>query len=124
MTVAAAMLLALLVVAPEAEHPHSLTDRAIADYATRPWDKRAMMNSHVTLGTHNGARVVVDFPCSDLCPNYTTRIIHYDLSPGPACSRAGGVERVAIVPVSIAANARTFCVPAVLGTQRIELGGG
>lgn len=58
-----------------------LTDADIAAYAARPWDKAAMMDRHILLGFHNGGRVVVDFPCGDVCPDYTTRIIHYAVEP-------------------------------------------
>lgn len=118
-----AVLLALLASAPAANLPPAITDQAILAYAARPYDKREMMNRHVVLGTSHGARVVVDFPCSDLCPIYTTRIIHYDVDPGPACVRVRGVVRDAMVPAGIAANRRAFCVPAVLGTRFIGLGG-
>ena len=100
----------------------ALTDADVLAAATGPYDKRAKMQTHAHLGHHHGVAVVVDYPCSDLCPAYTTRIVHYDLDPGPACAAAGGVERVAVVPHGIAAMPRTFCVPAVLGTARMELG--
>jgi hypothetical protein len=111
-------MLAMLAAAP------ALTDRAIAAYAARPYDKRAMMGRTVTIGIHHGVRVVAEHPCSDVCPNYTTRIIHYDVVPGPACQRIGGVVRDAIVPRGIAASRQPFCVPRVLGSQMIRLGGG
>jgi hypothetical protein len=102
-----------------------LTERDIADHAARPWNKSEMMNRRVRLGTHHGAYVVADYPCSDVCPDYTTRIIHYDIPPGIACAGVGGVLRYAIVPSGgISANRRAFCVPTVLGQETIPLGGG
>ena len=50
-----------------------------------------MMGKRITLGRHHGVPVVVEFPCSDICPQYTTQIIHYDIAPGAACEAAGGV---------------------------------
>ena len=47
-----------------------------------------MMEKRITLGLHHGVPVVVEFPCSDICPQYTTRIVHYDLAPGAACAAA------------------------------------
>lgn len=101
-----------------------LTDADIAAFAARPWDKAAMMDRHMLLGFHNGGRVVVDFPCGDVCPRYTTRIVHYAVAPGPGCGGLGGVLRYAYVPSGAAANRRAFCVPAVLGRETIPLGGG
>ena len=116
--------LALLAMALAPSGPQPLSDRAILEHATRPYDRRAMMNQHVVLGVHHGARVVVDFPCSDICPSYTTRIVHYDVEPGAACDRVRGVVREVMVPSGIAANRRSFCVPSVLGTEFSRLGGG
>jgi len=115
MIVRTGFILAFLVLTAMAP-PVQLTDRAIAAYAARPYDKRAMMFQHVVLGGHRGMRVVADFPCSDVCPDATTRIIHYDRAPGPGCERAGGVTQEMMVPVSIAVMRRPFCVPRILAS--------
>ena len=94
--------------------PRQITDADLTAYAAKPFDKRAMMFHRVTLGRHHGAPVVVDFPCGDLCPDYTVRIIHYDAAPGPACARIGGVAEARMIPAGIAVMRRQFCVPAVL----------
>jgi hypothetical protein len=104
--------------------PGPLTDRAIAAYAARPYDKARMMGRREVLGVHNGVRVIVEFPCGDICPDYTTRVIHYEVAPGPACVRARGVVRHAIIARGPAASRQPFCVPRVLGTRDIRLGGG
>jgi hypothetical protein len=59
---------------------------------------------------------VADFPCSDLCPAYTTRIIHYDVAPGPPCDAAGGVTQLRLVPFSIGTREEAFCIPKPLAT--------
>jgi hypothetical protein len=94
-----------------------LTDAALTAYAAKPFDKAEMMFKHVALGLHHGALVVADFPCGDVCPNYTVRIIHYDVAPGLACARLGGVTEAHSVPVSIAVTSQNFCVPAVLASE-------
>ncbi|HEV7659960.1 MAG TPA: hypothetical protein VGO55_08960 [Allosphingosinicella sp.] len=104
--------------------PGPISDQAIAAYTARPYNKAAMMGRHLVLGVHNGVRVVVDFPCGDICPDYTTRIVHYDVAVGAACARARGVVRHAIVAQGPAAFRQAFCVPRVLGTRDIRLGGG
>ena len=92
----------------------TLTDQALLDYAAKPFDKAAMAFQHVTVGTHHGAHVVADFPCSDLCPAYTTRIIHYDVAPGAACKAIDGTDQLLTVPRGIAVTEELFCVPTVL----------
>ncbi len=78
-----------------------------------------MMFKQERLGRHHGVAVVADFPCGDVCPDYTTRIIHYDVAPGPACAKAGGVEEIKMIPRGIAVMRQPFCVPKVLaGKER------
>ena len=97
-----------------ASEPGLLDDAALAAYAAKPFDKQAMMGQTVELGRNRGVPVVAWFPCSDVCPQYTVRIIHYRLPEGADCARAGGVEKSVAVPVAIAVLPRTFCVPEAL----------
>jgi hypothetical protein len=90
-----------------------ISDEALLQYAASCYDKRAMMFKHVMLGTNHGVRVVADFPCSDLCPQYTKRVIHYDV-PVEKCTEAGGAERTRVIPYRIGNVAEGFCVPKVL----------
>ncbi|HEY1751484.1 MAG TPA: hypothetical protein VGG29_09475 [Caulobacteraceae bacterium] len=106
-----ALLAALALAAPALAQTRQLSDADLVAYAARPFDKEAMMGRQVTLGLHNGAPVVADFPCSDLCPAYTVRIIHYEAPPGPACERIGGVTRNELVPRGIGVAEEPFCVP-------------
>ena len=92
----------------------SADDRRLLDYASRSYDKRAMMHKKVPLGAHNGVPLVAEFPCSDICPDYTVRIIHYDLKEGQACSQAKGIEKTVLVPMGWGRGERSFCFPAVL----------
>jgi hypothetical protein len=100
----------------------SLSDADILAYSTRPFDKAAMMGMRDVVGIHNGVAVVADYPCSDVCPAYTTRIIHYDAEPGPACSKAGGVVEMRTVPIAIAVQMKPFCVPKVLAKKQAVSG--
>ena len=72
------------------------------------------MFTTVSLGSHNGSRLVADFFCSDLCPTYTVRVIHYDLPDRKTCHEVGGVERAVAVPVGIGSVDHQFCFPTVL----------
>lgn len=92
----------------------SLDDAALRAYASRPWDKAALMNTTVQLGRHHGTMVVAEFPCGDVCPQYTLRIIHYVLPAGVDCRQVGGVERSVGIPMAIALLPKRFCFPRVL----------
>ena len=67
-------------------------DRLLA-YATGPFDSMLFHERPFVLGTLGGVEVVVSSSCSDLCPAYTTRIIHFDVPEGRSCTDIGGVER-------------------------------
>jgi hypothetical protein len=94
-----------------------ISDAALIAFDAHDYDKSTKMQTHEVLGTNHGALVVVDYPCSDLCPQYTTRIIHYAVEPGPDCARAGDVVRMMVVPVSIAAMRKPFCIPGALADR-------
>jgi hypothetical protein len=97
---------------------HVLTDHDLATYAATPFDKRTMMFKHLVLGKHNGASVIADFPCGDICPDYTRRIIHYELPPGTDCAAVGGVDQTERIPQGPAVMPRRFCEPkAVIGVH-------
>jgi hypothetical protein len=100
--------------ATTAGEARSITDADILAYSKRPFDHAAMMGKRDILGMHNGVAVIADYPCSDVCPAYTTQIIHYDAEPGPACDKARGVVEMRTVPIAIAVQRKPFCVPKVL----------
>jgi hypothetical protein len=90
-----------------------LTDNDLLRLAAAPFDKRAMMFKRVVLGRHRGHPVVAIHPCGDVCPQYTRRIIHYDLAP-ERCAQAGGMVVEELVPMGPAVRRKPFCKPAVL----------
>jgi hypothetical protein len=95
-----------------------ISDANIRAYAGQPFDKAAMMGKRDVLGRRNGVAVIAEYPCSDVCPAYTARIIHYDVAPGPDCDKAGGVVEMRAVPIAIAVEMKPFCVPRVLASKR------
>ncbi|HLY78495.1 MAG TPA: hypothetical protein VKQ70_03920 [Caulobacteraceae bacterium] len=108
------LVLTLALLAPQrlaAAEPRQLSDAELIAYDAQPFDHAAMMGKRVVVGLFHGARVVAEFPCSDVCPDYTTRIVHLDVAPGAACAAAGGVTEARRVPCSIAMVERDFCVP-------------
>jgi len=97
-----------------------ISDAAILAEVARPLtrdDQTRLMDRHEVIGTQNGVRVVIDYPCSDICPDYTTRVLHLDVAPGSACHAAGGVVREQWVPIGVAVESRPFCLPRILADR-------
>ena len=91
----------------------NLSDEQLLKYAKSPFDKKEMMFKEFILGYHNGTPVVVSFPCSDVCPAYTIRIIAYNVSQSD-CESVGGELKSIYVPVAIAVMPKEFCFPKVI----------
>jgi hypothetical protein len=91
--------------------PAQMDAAALQAWAGQPWDKAALMNTSVELGRYRNVPVVAEFPCSDVCPQYTVRIIHYQLPPEASCASVGGVEKEVLVPIAITVRPKTFCIP-------------
>lgn len=113
----AAPLAALLLCAAA---PDTVTDDQLVAYGQQDFDHGEMMYKHVELGIHHGAPVVADFPCADVCPDQTTRIIHYKLDDGQSCHAVGGVDRTISVPTGLGKSEQKFCVPRVLAARHLE----
>jgi hypothetical protein len=94
-----------------ATSPTEMDATALKTYAGKPWDKAALMHSTVELGTFKGVPLVAEFPCSDVCPQYTVRIIHYRLPADASCASVGGVEKQVLVPIAITVMPKTVCIP-------------
>jgi hypothetical protein len=96
-----------------------MTDDQIVKAATAPFDKKAKMGRHEVLGRVGKVNVVADYYCADICPGYTTRVVHFDANPRTGCVKAGGVVKTYIVPRGIAAVPEAFCVPKVLAEKNL-----
>jgi hypothetical protein len=108
----------LLALAGPAVPPPPISDAQLAALDAHPFDHGQLMFHHDVLGLNHGMRVIADYPCSDVCPAATTRIIHYDRAPGPGCEAAGGATVTRMVPRSIAVVRQDFCVPRILARRR------
>jgi len=111
-----------IALAAAAKYPHdTLSDEALVKYA-RPLhgsqDFAAYPKPGV-IGVHHGVNVVVEVRCSDVCPDYTRLVIHYDAAPGADCRAAGGREVDVLMPFAIAVRNEKFCVPAVLADEKL-----
>jgi len=99
---------------PAPHHVRRLGDADLVRYAASKFDARKMMFRHETVGRYRGTLVVADFPCGDVCPDYTRRIIHFAVEP-EACGRTpGGVIVEETVPRGVAVQRRLYCEPAVI----------
>ena len=92
---------------------NELSDREILSFAKSSYEQREKMHTKEILGYHNGTEVIVEYPCSDLCPAYTKRIIHYDVNV-ENCTEAVGVVKEISVPMGTAFGPKEFCIPKVL----------
>lgn len=72
-----------------------------------------MMSKNMIIGAHHDTPVRVTFPCSDLCPEYTTRIIRYDIEQ-EECTKVGGETRRIQVPKGTSVAVENFCFPKIL----------
>jgi hypothetical protein len=106
-------LMALSAAASPAARPPRLSDAALLRFARSRFDPYARADRVHVLGIHRGTLVVVDYPCGDVCPAYTNRIVHYDLPP-EACAQAGGTIVNELVPRGPAVMPRPYCEPSVI----------
>ena len=91
-----------------------LTDKVLLDYASSDYDKGLYDQPPKVLGRLRGVDVVVEYKCSDICPNYAVRIIRFDLPPGKTCDEAGGRFTYFELPPFSHQPDGGYCVPAVL----------
>jgi len=92
----------------------AVDDAALIDFVRQRFDPMSDESRwQRTLGTHRGVPVIVSYTCSDLCPDYTKRIVRYNLPPGEECTRAGGISQEILVPMGIGTGRRRYCIPAV-----------
>ena len=100
---------------------YQLSDDDIASYAIRARQPafREQEEGGRIIGIHNETKVVSEFPLLD-DGETTVAIIHYDVQPGAACLRAGGLVRIELVPGPASAVETPFCVPKVLVERNIR----
>ncbi|EIM02637.1 hypothetical protein RHOFW104T7_00490 [Rhodanobacter thiooxydans] len=110
-TIAIVFAIAGMTACAHAGTPASMDAAALQAWAGRPWDKASVMHTTVEIGRYHGVPVVAEHPCADVCPQYTVRIIHYQLPPEASCASVGGVEKEVLVPIAITVMPKTFCVP-------------
>ncbi len=95
----------------------ALTDQEVADYAATRLDLKHLPHYHEVIGALGGVPVEADLFCSDVCPDYTVRVVHLAPAAGQTCEAAGGVETAVRVPYGIGSMERDFCLPKVLAEK-------
>ncbi len=98
-----------------------ISDSKLLEYASSPISTPIENLFNVTrvgiwdlnIGSHNGIPVLVEFICSDVCPDYTIRIIRYDIDK-LYCKTAGGELIKVTVPEGIWIASREYCFPKIL----------
>jgi len=99
--------------AEAASKPRRISDAQLIRYAATSFDKRKKMFTREVVGLHRNLLVVADYPCGDVCPTYTRRIIRYDV-PLADCARKGGVVVSERIVRGIGLASIEVCKPAVL----------
>lgn len=94
------------------------SDEELLQYTQSSFNKEKMMFKNIIIGTHNDIPVRASFPCSDQCPDYTIRIIRYDVELSQ-CNEIGGEVKSINVPQSIAMVREEFCFPKVIVNNNI-----
>ncbi len=106
---------------PEKIGPVELTNDDILEYAQSLNSSKELMEmvgEDFILGNHNGVPVRAWFPCSDICPDYTVMVIQYNISI-EECESVNGSVTTMMIPMSITAYEKDFCVPKVLTDNAI-----
>ena len=70
------LLVSLIVIAACGRREVAADDQRLLDYASGSYDKGAMVGTKLALGIHNGVPLIAEFPCSDVCPDDTVRILN------------------------------------------------
>lgn len=93
----------------------AISDETLLTSATTPYNSFPgnSMQSRA-IGKSNGEQVVVDYVCADICPNYTMRIVHFDVPRNKNCASIGGIEKIQQGSDGWAAGTALYCFPKVI----------
>jgi hypothetical protein len=107
------ILVACISVAASASVVKELADKEILALAMSPYDKSEKMLTEEKLGFHKGNELIVIYPCGDICPHYTKRVIHYKVKI-EKCAESGGIVKEIRVVRGRGSNEEPFCFPKVI----------
>ena len=92
----------------------TLSDAALITIAKQDDRQPQSHTSSSVIGVHHGVNVIEEFHCSDLCPENTIHIVHYDIDDKAQCDRIGGVTKSILTPIAITVMPKDYCLPAVI----------
>lgn len=101
------------VVSAEDKDLKEITNEEVLSYASSEYDKKEMSHKSIVLGIHNSLKLLATFRCSDLCPEYTARILHYDVEL-ESCISKGGAIRAITIPMGWGRGPKEHCIPKIL----------
>jgi len=90
-----------------------LTDADLFALLTKEFDLNIVSGAKVIIGTYKGTELIADFPCSDVCPLNTVKIIRFNVKANE-CSSTEGKEEELLTPMSISMGTKLFCVPEII----------
>jgi hypothetical protein len=93
--------------------PKVLTDADVTALLTKEFDLYKVSGTQVVIGQHEGYSVIADFPCSDVCPMNTIKIIRYNVEAFQCSITEGKVEEL-LTPTSISMGTKQYCVPEII----------
>ena len=92
----------------------TLSDAELINIAKQQNRQPQSHTSRSVIGVHHGVNVIEEFQCSDVCPENTMRVVHYDIDDAAQCSNVGGVVKSILTPIAIAVMPKDYCLPAVI----------
>jgi len=109
-----ALIISLTACVSSPTNENMLSNAQLINIAQQDNRKPVEGQSNLVIGVHNGTKVIEEFHCSDLCPENTVRIVHYDVPETATCDGIGGVSKSVLVPIAITVMPREYCFPKVI----------
>ncbi|MBI2894542.1 MAG: hypothetical protein HYY06_13400 [Deltaproteobacteria bacterium] len=94
-----------------------LSDEELREIARRPIEESEVNQVDVIVGRHRGTPVRMTVRCGDLCPDYSVRIVRYDVDPA-TCPRVGGSIVRMGVPSAASVSLVDMCLPAPIAAEQ------
>jgi hypothetical protein len=100
-----------------AHAPRELSELELRSIARQPPGPEEFTKPDRIVGLYHGTPVHMYVACSDQCPEYSTRIVRYDVLPAD-CARIGGVVRTHPIPVQTVTLLLEVCLPPPLANEK------
>lgn len=114
MFILSALIISLVACVSTPTNENTLSDAQLINIAQQDSRQPIEGQPNLVIGVHNGTKVIEEFHCSDLCPQNTVRIVHYEVPEQSTCDHIGGVTKSILVPIAITVMPREYCFPKVI----------